>query len=583
MRIATTYLFLILSIAATLVHSPNGYAQTPPLPDGAIEDSSAGIQQACKGFIDVINSSDGEGLNNPHTITHNGTIKLRTSKLLVTLSAAQIQSQQERVFSPYKNPLDSYGRPSVWLPSDSNGKMVFPRAKQDVDVYYITYNSTNTTQPEQPPTVLSGLVAFPRAVPQNDILIYMHATQFESDIGAPSYPSSEACNVLTLFSGQNYAVVLPDYLGYGYNKDLHPYPLGKLNAASAIDMLKAVNELRSTFSSGTFLDSQKLYITGYSEGGANALWLARLLEENPGLPQPSLIAPMAGNYDMTGAMTASMMVALPNDGFNRIGPITRLMSLQGKSLLMMFAAQAGAIIANTPLSSLILPKMETETPQLPWQYNNTLKNLCGGNNATCILNPLTPSLNSAAKSYGYFPDKYPLANNNPPSVLLNPLLISAFGPMPPACSKPDKSNPLVGLWLANNNLPSAKDWTPKAPIYVTGIFQDTLVPFAGSSYTAPAGFSAGPAPYLTGNAENLIGALSQQNAKAGWIGINAAFIRDKITVIKQASHVSGLIPVGSLVAQFIERGKLDSTIPQFPYPHIPQRCQFISRSPRHGP
>jgi len=49
-------------------------------------------------------------------------------------------------------------------------------------------------------------------------------------------------------------------------------------------------------------------------------------------------------------------------------------------------------------------------------------------------------------------------------------------------------------------------------------FQDTIVPFAGKSFTVPEGYSSGAAPYDSGNTENLIAALSAQNAQAGWMG-----------------------------------------------------------------
>ncbi len=75
-----------------------------------------------------------------------------------------------------------------------------------------------------------------------------------------------------------------------------------------------------------------MYVTGYSEGGGNALWLGRILEE-PGHEdmQPTLMAPMSGNYDMTGAMAQSLIVMQP----------VNVYTLLSKPLLLSFTAQAG--------------------------------------------------------------------------------------------------------------------------------------------------------------------------------------------------------------------------------------------------
>jgi len=99
----------------------------------------------------------------------------------------------------------------------------------------------------------------------------------------------------------------------------------------------------------------------------NRNWEARMksmphCNSDQKLPQPTLIAPMAGNYDMTGAMSASMMTRLPKTGVDDRSVTTGLLTLQSKSALLMFAAQASATISDIGLERLV----ENQTQTLPW-------------------------------------------------------------------------------------------------------------------------------------------------------------------------------------------------------------------------
>lgn len=68
----------------------------------------------------------------------------------------------------------------------------------------------------------------------------------------------------------DYVLVMPDYIGYGASRDrVHPYLHGELTARNCVDMLLAVRDQN--------IDT--ISIVGFSQGGATALWILKLLEE----------------------------------------------------------------------------------------------------------------------------------------------------------------------------------------------------------------------------------------------------------------------------------------------------------------
>lgn len=117
-------------------------------------------------------------------------------------------------------------------------------------------------------------------------------TNVEKTNGLPDY---SVAVLMTGFAG--FAAILPDYIGYGISNSVaHPYMLKKSSARSSLDMIKASMKYMSD--SGIVLNYQ-LYISGYSEGGYDAMALAEEIEKgffsNINLMG---IAPMAGPYNL---------------------------------------------------------------------------------------------------------------------------------------------------------------------------------------------------------------------------------------------------------------------------------------------
>jgi alpha-beta hydrolase superfamily lysophospholipase len=115
---------------------------------------------------------------------------------------------------------------------------------------------------------------------------------------------AEVASASIAFAGGGYAVLMPDYLGLGVNQTVHPYPLASINWRSGVDMLPAVTQLATD--SRLPLGSQ-LYVSGYSEGGGVAMWAAKELErQSPKGFRYVSAAPLSGPYDLTGAQMPFM-------------------------------------------------------------------------------------------------------------------------------------------------------------------------------------------------------------------------------------------------------------------------------------
>lgn len=371
---------------------------------------------------------------------------LKSSQLLQTLSRNTITlARQVAGLSFFSNP--------VILP-DGNSILnygAFGPAKQDVSLYKVTYRSINA---QGKPTLLSGLVVVPTDDTGGDasggIVVYMHATTAQRD-NAPSDRSEETYGAITAFGGETQVVAMPDYLGYGVNKLPHPYALGKLNAPSGRDLILATRELMKQFKRTV---GPEINISGFSEGGANALWLGRYLEEQGNVAlQPVRMAPISGPYDLSGATAQSFIGAQP--------PASYQENCTSKPSLLSFAGVSTAQLIKAPVNSLLQNALAVQTTGL---FPGPIADETVG---VRILTTCIDQLN-------YFDMSSSLSPN--PENLLQPSLVIAI-------KQHDLANPAIRLWSDNDNL----NWSPKAPVMLLGVVQDELVPFAATSYPLPQG------------------------------------------------------------------------------------------------
>jgi len=197
-----------------------------------------------------------------------------------------------------------------------------PAASQSVDLYKISYRSKNLKGAR---VVLSGLVALPKEAPKG-LVIYNHGTTTDLALSPSRYTGkldgTEAALATLVFASGGYAVAMPDYLGLGDDKTtFHPYPLGAVNSAAAIDLIEPARVL--AWRRGTAV-GKNLFITGYSEGGGVALWTTKNLENRAGaFYRVTAAAPLAGPYDLSGT-TRRWLIASNTD---QQGFVTRLFLL----------------------------------------------------------------------------------------------------------------------------------------------------------------------------------------------------------------------------------------------------------------
>lgn len=177
-----------------------------------------------------------------------------------------------------------------------------------IDLYRVLYTTTGQLQEQR---TVSGALFIPN-MPKNQIkgvILFFHPTFF-SRTSVPSYAPDKGTDqaIAAVFVANGYIVVAPDYIGMGYDKTtFHPYVLyPEVNAEDGLSALDA----STTFlrQQGYFTNSKtKLFVTGYSEGGAYALWFSRLAQEQKNfktklnnLPYNlKMVAPISGAYNLS--------------------------------------------------------------------------------------------------------------------------------------------------------------------------------------------------------------------------------------------------------------------------------------------
>jgi len=163
----------------------------------------------------------------------------------------------------------------------------------------ITYKTVG--QDDNSSVVASGLLTIPTGMRTPSMICDNHGTIFR-DSEAPTNvevssgtPDLKLAIVMTSYAG--FVGIYPDYIGFGdSNGTVHPYILKKAAARSSVDMIKASMEYMTK---NNISFDKKLYISGYSEGGYNAMATAKSIEGGS-LSDVTLmgVAPMAGPYNV---------------------------------------------------------------------------------------------------------------------------------------------------------------------------------------------------------------------------------------------------------------------------------------------
>ena len=166
--------------------------------------------------------------------------------------------------------------------------------------HYVTFPVAYwCTDPQGDSLLVSGRVYLPKRRYLNGIMIACHYTM-TSDAEVPS----NALSMESLFTMKGYAVIMPDYVGYGLSRDeVHPYLHWRSAAQTAVDLLNCMPELLDYYGYSYPVD---VVVAGYSQGGAVALGVTRMLEELDSTWMVRKLYAGAGPYDPAGTYLYSM-------------------------------------------------------------------------------------------------------------------------------------------------------------------------------------------------------------------------------------------------------------------------------------
>ena len=124
------------------------------------------------------------------------------------------------------------------------------------------------------PILLSGKVILPAKGPIKRYILVSHYT-IASNKEAPSNIFSLEGLLVKL----GYALIIPDYIGYGVNSDkVHPYLVMELTARNVLDMYYAVVPFMEA--AGCTPEHDDIYLMGYSQGGATTMAVQHTIEHH---------------------------------------------------------------------------------------------------------------------------------------------------------------------------------------------------------------------------------------------------------------------------------------------------------------
>ncbi|TVQ09622.1 MAG: hypothetical protein EA364_13685 [Balneolaceae bacterium] len=153
-------------------------------------------------------------------------------------------------------------------------------ASYDVKAYRITYR-TQTIDGTH--VTASGMILVP-SITRPSVLVLQRGTLFQKSEAPSLFDPDLADNnsVWTYFgpvvSSSGYMIIMPDLLGFGESESLfHPYFVTRSHGRVSLDMMKAAEEFFDMEGIGK---GNRLFITGYSQGGTSAMALLKAIGED---------------------------------------------------------------------------------------------------------------------------------------------------------------------------------------------------------------------------------------------------------------------------------------------------------------
>jgi pimeloyl-ACP methyl ester carboxylesterase len=162
------------------------------------------------------------------------------------------------------------------------------------------------------PITLSGKVILPANGKIKRCILVSHYT-ITSNIEAPS----NCFSLEGILVGLGYALIIPDYIGYGVTADrIHPYLVMDVTARNVLDMYQAVIPFLKAANCAPEYDD--IYLMGYSQGGATTMAVQHLIEHHDEDVKIRRVFAGGGPYDVKATYdrfvetdTASYPCAVP--------------------------------------------------------------------------------------------------------------------------------------------------------------------------------------------------------------------------------------------------------------------------------
>ncbi|MPT22277.1 MAG: alpha/beta hydrolase [Starkeya sp.] len=161
------------------------------------------------------------------------------------------------------------------IPAFAGIGVSYTPAKNAVKLYRVTYPSLIPERGNRP-TVATGLIAIPDLPGASFPLVsYQHGTVYGKQ-EVPSFiaQSPETALMVAQFAGQGYVVIGADYFGLGLSTEPEGYMVKASHQQATADMLAASRQVLGALK----IDTPKLYLAGWSQGGFVTMALLEKLE-----------------------------------------------------------------------------------------------------------------------------------------------------------------------------------------------------------------------------------------------------------------------------------------------------------------
>ncbi|GAB2848655.1 alpha/beta fold hydrolase [Pseudoduganella ginsengisoli] len=294
------------------------------------------------------------------------------------------------------------------------------------------------------------------------VMLYAHGTVLDRAFSM-AHLNGEARLVAAMFVAQGYIVVAPDYAGYGVSSlPYHPYLNAEQQAADMVDALRAA---RAAYGVLGLQTSQRLFLTGYSQGGFVALATQRAIQQHHADEfKVTAVAGLSGPYALA-QMADDTFSGRPSTGVTAYLP-----------LLTTSGQRAGAALYAAPedlYESRYANGIETLLPT-----KVKLDDLVSKGKLPKGALFARDSQPQAADASAFFADmnlvRTSYRNAYLADMAAHPCHSDSVEPL--SCA-PEHS---LRKWMVKNDL---RTYVPQTPLLLCGGARDPVVPFSNAEYT----------------------------------------------------------------------------------------------------